>query len=53
LVYHHPFSYFEAPENIEQDPDDPEPADERNIQMEYSFAHFYSPSIGAVTKNYL
>jgi hypothetical protein len=59
LVYHHPFSYsinffsYEAPENTEEDPDDPESADERNIQMEYSFTCFYSPSIGAVTKNYL
>jgi hypothetical protein len=59
LVYHHTFSYsinffsYEAPENAEEDPDDPEPADEGNIQMEYSFACFYSPSIGAVTKNYL
>jgi len=53
LVYHHPVSYsnnfvsYEVPENTE---DDPEPANEGNIQMEYSFAYFYSPSIGAVKK---
>jgi hypothetical protein len=48
LVYHHPFSYsinffsYEATENTEEDPDDPELANEGNFQMEYSFAYFYS-----------
>jgi hypothetical protein len=35
-------------ENTEEDPDDPEPADEGDIQMTYC-----SQSIGLVTKNYL
>ena len=30
------FSSVETPENVEQDPDDPVPADEGDIQMEYS-----------------
>ena len=42
-------------ENLEKGPDDPEPADERDIQMEYSSDWLYCRhwSIGAVTKNYL
>ena len=39
-------------ENAEEAPDDTEPAD-RNIQMEDFSVELYSPSIGAVTKNYL
>jgi hypothetical protein len=30
-------SAMQTPENIEEDTVDPEPADERDIQMEYSF----------------
>jgi hypothetical protein len=30
------FSEVKTPENTEEDPDDPEPADEGDIQMEYS-----------------
>jgi hypothetical protein len=30
-------SAMKTPENTEADPDDPEPADEGDIQMEYSF----------------
>jgi hypothetical protein len=41
------------PDNTEQETDDPEPADEGDIQMQYSSDKLYSPSIGAVTKNYL
>jgi hypothetical protein len=40
-------------ENTEENPDDREPADEGDIQMEYSSDQFYSPSIGAVTKDYM
>ena len=43
---------MKTPENTQEDPDDPEPAD-GDIQMEYSSDQSYSPSIGAVTKNYL
>jgi hypothetical protein len=38
---------IKIPGHTEDDPDDPEPADEGDIQMEYSFD---STSIGAVTK---
>jgi len=31
-------SATKTPENTEEDPDDSEPADEGDIQMEYSFA---------------
>jgi hypothetical protein len=31
-----PFSAIKTPENIEEDPDAPEPAVEGDIQMEYS-----------------
>jgi hypothetical protein len=40
LVYYYYYSNFLAmktPKNTEEDPDDPEPADEGDIQMEYSF----------------
>jgi hypothetical protein len=46
------FDIYEDLENAEEEPDDTEPAD-RNIQMEDFSAELYSPSIGAVTKNYL
>jgi hypothetical protein len=32
------FSAMKTPENTNEDPDDPERADEGGIQMEYSFA---------------
>jgi hypothetical protein len=32
---------------------DPEPVNEGDVQMEYSYDYLYSPSIGTVTKNYL
>jgi hypothetical protein len=28
---------MKTPENTDDDPDDPQPAEERDIQMEYSF----------------
>ena len=37
-------------EQKQEDPDDPEPAGEGDIQMEYC-DQLYSPNIGAVTKN--
>ena len=44
---------MKTPENTEENPDDPEPAAEGNIQMEYSPGWLCNPSIGAVIKNYL
>jgi hypothetical protein len=44
---------MKTPENMEEDPYDPEPVDEGDIQMEYSSACLCSPIIRAVTKNYL
>jgi hypothetical protein len=38
-------------ENTEEDHDDPQPADEVDIQMENSSNYMYSPSIRNVTKN--
>ena len=46
-------SAVKTPKNTEGDPDDPEPADEGGSQMEYASDQLYSPSIRAVTKNYL
>jgi hypothetical protein len=46
-------SAMKAPENAEEKPDDPEPAEEGDIQMEYSSDYLYSLSIGAVTSNYI
>ena len=46
-------SALKTPENIEEDHEDPEPADNGDIQMECCADQLYSPSIGAVTKNYL
>ena len=51
LLLHQTF-LAKPPENTEEDSDDPEPAD-KGIQMEYSYDLLCSPSIGAVTKNYL
>jgi hypothetical protein len=36
---------MKTPENIEEDPDDSEPADEGDIQMEYSSNYLKSPCI--------
>jgi hypothetical protein len=44
-------SAIKTPENTEEDPVDPHPADEGDIQMEYSSDYMYSPSIRNVTKN--
>jgi len=40
-------------ENKDDEPNDPEPAEEKDIQMEYYSDSLYSPSIEAVTKYYL
>ena len=40
---------MKTPENTEDDYDDPEPADEGDLQMECSFYSLYTPIIGAVT----
>jgi hypothetical protein len=46
-------SAVKTPESTEEDSDDPEPADEGDIQMDYSSDWLYVPSTGGVTKNYL
>jgi len=46
-------SAVRTPENTEWDPDDLKPADEGDIQTEYSSDQLHSPSIGAVTKYFL
>jgi hypothetical protein len=46
-------SAVRTPENMGKDHDDPESAEEGDAQMEYSPVYLYSPSIGAVTQNYL
>jgi len=38
-------SAIKTPENIDEDPDDPEPADGGDNQMEYSSDWLHSPSI--------
>jgi len=43
----------QAPENVEEDPDDPEQTDEGGIKMEHSSDYLCSPRIGALTKYYL
>jgi hypothetical protein len=40
---------MKTPENTEDNYDDSEPADEGDLQMEYSSYSLYTPSIGAVT----
>jgi hypothetical protein len=45
-------SAMKTPENATEDPNDPKLADGGYIQMEYYFDQLYSPSMGAVTKNY-
>ena len=44
-------SAMKTPENTEEDHDDPQPADEGDIQMEYFSDYKYSSSIRTVTKN--
>jgi len=44
-------SAMKTPENTEEDHDNPQPADEGDIQMEYSSDYTYSPSITTTTKN--
>jgi hypothetical protein len=44
-------SSMKTPENTKVDYDDPEPADEGDLQMEYSSYSLYTPSIGAVTSH--
>jgi hypothetical protein len=44
---------MKTPGNTQKDHDGPEPANYRDIQMEYSPDELYSPSIATVTKNYL
>jgi hypothetical protein len=39
------FSAIKTPENIEEDPDDPEQADGEDTQMEFSSDWLHSPSI--------
>jgi hypothetical protein len=42
---------MKTPENTEEDPDDPQPEDIEDIQMEYSSDYTYNQSIRTVTKN--
>jgi hypothetical protein len=44
---------MKTPKNREEDPDDPESADEGNIQTKYSLDYLYSLQIVAVTENCL
>jgi hypothetical protein len=44
---------IKTPEHMEENTNNPEPADEEDTQMEYSSDLLYSPNTGAVTKNYL
>jgi hypothetical protein len=46
-------SGMKTQENRLEEPDDPEPVGEGDIQMEYSSAQLCSPSIGRVTKHWL
>ena len=46
-------SAMQIQDKTEQDPDDPTPADEGDIHMEYSSDQFYSLCIEAGTKTYL
>jgi len=43
------FSAMKIPENTEEEPNDFEPVDNGDIQMEYSSDQLYSPSISSVT----
>jgi hypothetical protein len=42
---------MKTPEYTEEDPDDHQPADEGDIQMEYSSGYMYNPSIRNITQN--
>jgi len=42
-------SAMKIPENTEEEPNDFEPVDNGDIQMEYSSDQLYSPSISSVT----
>jgi hypothetical protein len=42
-----------AIKTLENKKEDPDPADEGHIQIEYSFDELWRPSIGSLTKNYL
>jgi len=42
----------ETPENIERDPDTPQPAGEQDIQFKY-LSYLCGSNVGAVTKSYL
>jgi hypothetical protein len=44
-------SGIKTPETTEEDPDDRQPADEGDIQMEDTSDYLCSPSVVAVTKN--
>jgi hypothetical protein len=44
---------IKIPENTDEDPDNPKPADEGDIQIEYSSDYLCSPSVRPVTKNSL
>jgi hypothetical protein len=46
-------SGLKTPESTEEDPDDREPVDEGDIQMQCSSDQLYNTGVGAVTKNYL
>jgi hypothetical protein len=46
-------SALNTPENTVDDTDECEAADEGEIPVDYYSDQLYSPSIGAVTKNYL
>jgi len=42
---------MKTPENTEENYDDPEPADEGDLQMEYSSYSLYTPSTAAVASH--
>jgi hypothetical protein len=42
-----------SPQNTEENPDDPEPTNEADLQMKDSSAYLDSPIVEAVTENYL
>jgi hypothetical protein len=51
ISYSNCFSYEES-ENNEKSPDDLEPMDKEDIQIDYYCDLLYRPSIGALKKNY-
>jgi hypothetical protein len=53
LVSLDPSSAVKTPKNTEEDPDDPESADEGNIQMKCSLDYLYSLTIAAISEKYL